>query len=444
VSAYNTILESAIMPVVDKIMRTGFIDNLCQWRNIDTLSNAKLKKIQHKNLKELLSFAIKEVPHYRDLDINLTGNPFYDLSHFPILYKKDIKSSPQSFLSCSPKYLIVEKSSGSSGIQGQVYITKKELYSSLAIQTHWWEWIGYHIGDPILQTGITPKRGFVKKCKDIFTRTRYFNAFDLSDADLFQEVGVLATGKFHFLCGYASSLYLIAKRAQENNMNEIYLNGAISWGDKMFPHYRKIIENQFHTKVMDTYGCSERFMIAAECNKGSFHIMTPHVVVELLNDNGLPVKPGELGKVVITRLDNRAMPLIRYYLGDLAEGFPDANHICDCGRAYPSLKRIIGRDTDIVKTASGKYMIVHFFTGLMEHFKEIKQFKVVQNNTEEIEIEYIPDIGFSLSILKAIEKKIHNHLNEPFPIIFKEVSNIPPSPSGKPQIISSNINGALR
>jgi phenylacetate-CoA ligase len=443
-SLYNKILETAIIPIADKVIGTDFTGNLHQWRYMDSLSKEELGNIQMRNLKELLSFANTEVPHYRELGIDLTENPYYDLSKYPILYKKDIKSNPGSFLSCSPKYLIVEKSSGSSGIQGQVYLTRQEIYSSLAIQTHWWEWIGYRIGDPIVQTGVTLKRGFIKKSKDILTRTRYFNAFDLSDDELTGEANVLASGKFHYLCGYASSLYLIARRAEEMKKNDICLKGVISWGDKMFPHYRKVIEKQFHTKVIDTYGCTEGFMIAAECSGGSFHVMTPHVVVELLSDSGSPVKQGELGKVVVTRLDNRAMPLIRYYLGDLAEGFPEGNHVCSCGRAYPSLKRIVGRDTDIVVTASGKYLIVHFFTGLMEHYKEVKQFKVIQHNTKEIEIEYIPDIGFSTSILKKIKNKIQHHLNEPFPINFKEVSFIPPSPSGKPQIISSTLNGTQR
>ena len=59
-------------------------------------------------------------------------------------------------------------------------------------------------------------------------------------------------------------------------------------------------------------------MIAGECREGSMHIMSPHVYIEILDDDGNRLPAGQLGKVVVTRLDAFAMPLVRYYLGDLA------------------------------------------------------------------------------------------------------------------------------
>ena len=130
------------------------------------------------------------------------------------------------------------------------------------------------------------------------------------------------------------------------------------------------------------------------------------------------------------------MPLIRYHLGDLAIKEP-ANASCPCGRSLPLLRKVVGRDTDIVRTASGKHLIVHFFTAIFEHVPEIKQFQVVQRNPREIEIAFIPDRGFHEGVLRQVEQAIHDHLREPFPIRFREVREIPPTPSGKPQIVQS-------
>jgi phenylacetate-CoA ligase len=206
----------------------------------------------------------------------------------------------------------------------------------------------------------------------------------------------------------------------------------------MFPHFRRTIEEQFQTRVFDTYGCTEGCMIAAQCDCFSYHIMTPQVYVEVLDDHGQPVPPGVFGNVIVTRLDNYSMPLIRYHVGDLASLEPP-DRMCECGRGLPLLKQIIGRDTDIVRTRSGKHMIVHFFTGIFEFYPQIKQFRVVQETLDEITIEYIPDAGFTPAITKKINEQITSLLQEDFPVRFIEVDRIDPTPSGKPQIVQSLV-----
>ena len=166
------------------------------------------------------------------------------------------------------------------------------------------------------------------------------------------------------------------------------------------------------------------------------------VYLVLLDDNGNEVPPGEPGKIVVTRLDNFAMPLIRYYLGDIAIA-EDPGKTCSCGRSFPLLKQVIGRDTDIVMTRSEKYMVVHAFTGIFEHIPEIKQFQIIQKNLDGIEIEYIPDTGFNNKILADIKSKIDAALKEDFPIQFREVDFIAPTPSGKPQIIQSFLKQSI-
>ena len=100
------------------------------------------------------------------------------------------------------------------------------------------------------------------------------------------------------------------------------------------------------------------------------------------------------------------------------------------------LDKIIGRETDILYTPKSKILIVHFFTGIFEHFPEIQQFQIIQKNKgESIQIRYIKGINFSKDILEDIKNKIFKRAEESFPITFDEVSEIKSSPSGKPQII---------
>ena len=167
--------------------------------------------------------------------------------------------------------------------------------------------------------------------------------------------------------------------------------------------------------------------------------MSPHVYVEIVDDNGNEVKDGEWGHILLTRLDNYSMPLIRYKIGDLGSLLPRSEYPKNREFNFPLLKEIIGRSTDVVTTPSGKKMVVHAFTGIFEHISEIQQFKIIQRDLSGIEIEYIEGPNFNSSILKKIEAVILEHLQEEFLIVWKNVIEISPSPSGKPRLVECLI-----
>ena len=436
---YNQFCEYIILPFFDKINGGHLSSNYQNWKKFDKYSSDELNFLQKENLRKLLVHAKDNIPFYKDFNININADPYEEVKKLPLMYKPIIKENIDLLTFGSKENYMKEASSGSSGVQGIVYIDKESQSMHRSIQLHWWHWAGYNPGDKIVQTGATLDRKVIKALKDFLFRTKYISAYHLDKNSILKVLDDMSKKSYKHLLGYASSLFVIAKIAKENNINNIKLDSVVSWGDKMFPHFRQLIESQFNTKVYDTYACTEGAMIAGQCPQGSYHIMIPQVYLEVLDENGQDVKPGELGKVYVTRLDNLAMPLIRYYLGDLVElESPDKK--CTCGMNYPLLKRVIGRDTDIVKTASGKYMIVHSFTGIFEHIPEIAQFRVIQRDLNGIEIEYIKGQNFNPEILNQITIKIHNYLDESFPIDFKEVDSIPSTKSGKPQLIQSFLN----
>lgn len=434
---YNSLLEEAIFPFGDLLEGGGFMRRLRQYRQEQWLPFEQLRELQSKRLNCILKFSRERVPFYKNIPPN-SGNPFTDIKQFPIMSKTKINEQLDKLLTVPKEKLVAESSSGSSGIQGTVYMDKAAQASQRAMQMLWFEWSGYQMGDSILQTGITPKRGFIKGIKDYLLKTSYISAFNLDSASIEIVLREVEKNPRQYLFGYASSLFVLARTALELGISNIKFNYAVSWGDKLFPHYRKTILEAFGCETLDTYGCTEGAMIAAECSKNQFHLSVNQCFVEVVDDEGQSVKDGEIGKVLVTRFDNFAMPLIRYYLGDLAVMEPQDQHSpCACGRQLPILSRVIGRDTDIVLTKSGKQMIVHFFTGIFEHIAQIRQFKVVQKNLDEMEIHYIPDNNFRQEMLFAIEKKIHAYLQEKFPIHWVKVRQIEPTKSGKPQIIQS-------
>jgi len=427
------------MPLADFINQTEVMSYLRSWHRISLFSEKDLKNLADENLKILLSHAISKIPFYSGIQLNSGIRSNEMLSAFPIMKKEDIKSNLEDLVYGRRGKLIKYSSSGSSGIQGTVYMNKKEQSIIRAIMLLWWEWAGYKFGKPTVQTGITPERGLIKGLKDLLLKIDYVSAFNISEAEVLEILDRYRFKKDLFFAGYPSSLNVFAEIALKNSVTNVRFDSAVCWGDKLFDHYKKNIKNAFGCDVKETYSCNEGFLVGAKKDLDYFYIMSPHVYVEIVDKDGNPVPDGELGYVLLTRLDCFSMPLIRYYVGDLAIKLPREKYPEKREMYFPLLEKVIGRDTDIVVTASGKKLIVHFFTGIFEFVPEIKQFMVIQKDISGIEIYYIPAPGFTSVVLERIEKIFYDKLKEKINVNWRVVDHIPPTASGKPQLIQSFI-----
>ncbi|WP_299060634.1 hypothetical protein [uncultured Polaribacter sp.] len=432
---YNILLEKLILPIGDFFLKTSYIKRLKYWRSIDKLSLKEINLEQQNNLKRVLNLAKEKSIFYQN--INFKGTDVYSwLKEFPILTKKMLNENIDYLLTEEKKSLIKFSTSGSSGYRADIYMNKEDLSSFRAGNTRWWEWVGYKIGSNLLQTGMTLDRKFVKSVKDTLFKTVYINAFSLSEKQMYKVLHKVKNKNFYLL-GYASSLNVLAEFALKENI-EVQFCGIISLGDKLFNHYKTNIKKAFKAKVIETYGTSEGFLIACQYDLEYLYINSAQVYLEILDENNLPVLDGEIGYVVVTRLDNSAMPLIRYKIGDLAIKLPKKDYPKNRKLNYPLLKKVIGRDTDIILLPDDRKLIVHSFTGIFEYFEEIKQFKVIQYNKLGITIEFIKSNKYQTKVLDKILMKLQQIiLNPNFKIDFKEVKEIKPTKSGKPQIIES-------
>jgi len=284
---------------------------------------------------------------------------------------------------------------------------------------------------------MTLKRGLLKGLKDRMLRCSYESAFDLSDEHLDAMLDLIEKKRVNHLLGYSGSLHLIAKRALDHGFN-YPLSSVISWGDNLYTHYRQTIEKAFGCRVFDTYGCAEGIQVAAQCgHEQTYHVFSTDVIAEVLDDDGLPVAPGLTGHVVLTRLHPGPMPLIRYRVGDLARYAGDA--VCPCGRGLELLSAVQGRDTDVVITPSGNRLIVHYFTGILEHFREIESFQVIQDEIESVRLRVVPTSWYGSdtekSIISALKEKGATDLR----IDIELVDEIPLPPSQKRRFVISKI-----
>jgi len=438
---YSAFLKNIILPLGDFLFGGNYLKTLNRWNHFDTLSEKELLQIQNEELEKTLKYAIKHVPFYKNIQYSPGLSPVENLKNFPILTKEILRNPENQLISDKFDKTKLHKnfSSGSSGIQSFSYSTKKNVFYLQGLNYHWYGWGGFKIGDKLLQFGISPKRSLPKKLKDIFFRVQYENAFSLDDTDYYRIYQDLNRKKISYILGYPSAINQLAEFFIKNDYT-FPLKSIISLGDKLFPHFEENYRKAFnHPKVIDTYGCAEGIMLACRDDIPYYYISSPHVYVEIVNDEGNEVKDGELGHVLATCFTNDAQPFIRYKLGDLAIKLPKEKYPKNRRLNYPLLEKIVGRETDIVKTPTGKTLIVHSFTGIIEYYPDIRQYQIIQKSTDEIILKYIVDelIPLKENTLHEIRNKINRLTDHSLKISFEETDYIQNSPSGKPQIIKS-------
>jgi phenylacetate-CoA ligase len=131
----------------------------------------------------------------------------------------------------------------------------------------------------------------------------------------------------------------------------------------------------FGAVVRRMYGMAETGFVAAECSEGGgLHCFTESVLELIDPETGKDAGDGQCGEIVVTALSRRAMPIIRYRTGDIAEGL---NHEpCACGRTSPRIKALTGRTGDVARVKGTLIMVEPIARAISLH-KNIDRFQIV-------------------------------------------------------------------
>jgi phenylacetate-CoA ligase len=191
---------------------------------------------------------------------------------------------------------------------------------------------------------------------------------------------------------------------------------------------RELCQAVWGAKLIDVYSTMELGYLALQCPEHEhYHVQSESVLLEVLDDDGHPCAPGQVGKVVVTSLHNFATPLIRYELGDYAEvGEP-----CACGRGLPVIKRILGRYRNLVTLPNGERCWPKFGIDAILKIAPVRQFQAIQHSTSEVEFLLVMKRALNTEenhkLLELFRDNLHPEMN----ITIREVSDIARSASGK-------------
>jgi phenylacetate-CoA ligase len=199
-----------------------------------------------------------------------------------------------------------------------------------------------------------------------------------------------------------------------------------------------MFEDVFNAEVFEKVGTRESGVFACECKEHQgLHIFTEGVYLELIKQDGSLAQKGEMGKVVITDLFNKAMPLIRYEIGDMAISAGD--DLCRCGSSLPLLKSYLGRTRDIIVDSDGNPRPGYLFVEIIKNLNLNAQVQVYQPDKEKVLIRIVKDAEKEVST-EVLLSQFREILGERVSVGVEYVEEIPRDPSGKYSYVKSEVS----
>jgi len=339
--------------------RTGLYENL---------NPESLLAWQKEKLKETIQYAAKNTKFYSD---KLKDG--CELNQLPFTLPTDIANDPLAFLAV-PLSKVVRvttlANSGTTHLRKRIFFTKADLErtkdffacgmstivnkgdrAQILISNRTENSLGSLLSESLSRIGVTS--GITASIKTVH------EAIEVSrDADCL--IGMPA--EIIYMCRTAPELrprnvLLAADIAPQSMIDGIKEN----WKCRVYTHHG-------HTEF--GYGC------AVDCkhHKG-YHLRDADFIFEIIDlQTGKPVMPEESGEIVITTLNNEAMPLIRYRTGNISQMITAP---CGCGGLLPRLGRIEGRFGSNISVGNNKTLSIHQLDEIVFADKNVRGFEAL-------------------------------------------------------------------
>ncbi len=410
-----------------------------QWFNEEQINLLQLEL-----LKKLMEHSYNTVPYWRnlmeqhDIKVNKFSN-INDITRFPIITKNDVLKSPEKFISSKyPRFL--RRTAYTGGTTGTALLIQRDLFSignEQAFVRRQYDWAGIKMTDKCaFLTGRIIAKPDQKNGRlyayDFFMKDLILSTYHLSPKTALHYAEVIRKYNAAALVGYPSAIYLLAKTCIDLGIN-LKLKAVLTSSETLTQSARAAISGAFDCNVFDFYGGAERVCYIHTCEQGSYHIIPEYGFTELI-----PVNESDdrICRVISTGFWNKTMPFIRYDTGDTVI---KSDRKCSCGRSFPVVESITGRQIDVIKTPSGRQFGAAILTHLLYGTNHILESQIIQDALDHLTIEYVPASNFNENDLSNFRGLIIKHLPSELKVELKKVQAVKRTISGKIRPVVSHI-----
>lgn len=411
----------------------------------DRLSLEFLHSQQQAALSEMLNHARATVPAWRArfhfMGEISAANAGEFLKTLPVMTKRDLKDDAAAFVSSSAGAAADNATGGSTGTPLKFKVDRMRQIAGEA--SHIWanSMTGWQYGERMamlwgsdmdVREALADTRHALRCWIE---NVRWYNAFDMGDEKMAEFHRAMMRFRPHLIVAYAGAAAAYAEFLRARALRPRYpLKSIVTSAEVLSPEARRTIESVFEKPVFDRYGSREFGPVAAECSEHcGMHVNELDCVLEVQSDDPC----SEPGPILITYLRNYAMPFIRYDTGDLGVLMPEG--VCACGRQTRRLARVVGRQSDIIITASGRQIHGEWFTHLMYGLEGIRQFQLIQEGLRKYRLALVADWHRAHPHEDSLRQKILEAVGADSELNFEYLQHIHPMPSGKHRFTVSMV-----
>ena len=445
----SSLARHLIYPLHEHLMKRPTFPYLAELEHSQWLSRVDMQKLQERKLANLLEVAHAHCPWHRSR-IDAAGIDrkapvsVQDLRLLPTMDKQDaITHGDELVWRDVPGGAFKYNTGGSSGQPLIFYYGRRRQASDAAGRMRARRWWGVEPGDPEVYLWGAPveldKTDRVKSLRDRLINQIVLNAFEMSVASMDEYVQAIQNFQPYCIYGYASSLALLAAHIQERGkeLRLPKLKVVCTTGEPLFDYQRKLISEAFRSPVANEFGSRDIGFTAHETPQGQMLLMSESIILEVLDESGQPVAPGETGEAVMTALESFAQPFIRYRTGDMVRM---ADETCRADRGLDVVTEVLGRSTDFIVRSDGTIMHALAVIYVLRAVAGVGEFKIVQHSLHDFEVLVVPNAGWQESGRVEIETGLRKRLGDDIRIDLRLVESIPAEASGKHRYVISRVS----
>lgn len=422
----------------------GYRSALDQLLESETRDAAGLRALQEERLSGILHHAFHHVPHYRDL-AKARGLSAEEISletlaqALPILEKEEIRADPKRFVSELPDgRTLTINTSGTTGSPLSVVCTPTSLRKNYAFFARF---LGWHGISPFSRSATFAGRVLVPQRQrtppfwrpNPGLRDLQFSSYHLSPDHLPHYANKLQSWAPEVIDTYPSSGAAVASYLNFSSLSGcIRPKVVVTSSETLLEFQREAMERAFGCPVRDQYGSAEMVAFFAECEHGTLHSMPEYGILEVIPQAGSQGVAG--GDIVATGFINPAMPLLRYRTGDQA--IP-SDRICPCGRNFPAVERVLGRDDDVILTPEGAR--IGRLDPIFKGAEGITECQIVQDRLDTVTVRAVLSQGHGKESLEPVVTQLKRRLPDSMTVDTEFVASLPRTKGGKLRAVVSTV-----
>ena len=226
------------------------------------------------------------------------------------------------------------------------------------------------------------------------------SAYELADEDLARACDTLLHARPTYVVGYASALdrFATANMSRSREISALNLRAIVATAEG-FPNAasRDLIARCFGAPVFSEYGAEETGPLAYEDANGVHKVFWAHYRLTKRGGTG-----ANANEVLVTALYPRALPLLRYALGDLVDGDPAPG---SCA-GITSVRGVKGRCNDVVTLQNGGTIHSQAFIHCMRDLPGVHAFQVVVTPQGQPRLRYEADKELDTGAIGEVRRRL--------------------------------------